>query len=220
MSSQSTTTPPRDTIAPASVVGVDLGVKQLLVAAPADAGAEVSNALAVGGGVERDLYDSLGDTLNRLDELPADTGEVTATTVEEYRSLLRQRFALAAYSAVEYADRHDADVIALENIEYEDGTLLECAQGATKAGEWVLPAFRDRLEATLRAEGHRVERVDAAYTTQRCHICGQVGDVSRATISCTNAGCVVDAVCRDRSAAVSIANRVTNENKSEQASSE
>lgn len=193
----------------ATAIGVDLGVKRLLVAAPADAGPDVPNALAVGGGVERDLYDALGDTLNRLASQPVDTTEAEREAVETHRSLLRQRFALAAHALVEYADRHDADVVALEDIEYEDGTLAECARGPTKAGEWVLPAFRERLEATLAAEGYRVERVDATYSTQRCHVCGELADLSRATITCETEGCPVDAVCRDRSAAVTLAGRAT-----------
>lgn len=208
MSSQPTTTSTAIT-AETTVVGVDLGVKRLLVAAPDDAGPDVSGALAVGGGVERDLYDGLGDTLSRLDSHPVETTEAEAEAIERYRSLLRQRFTLAAQSLVEYADRHDADVVALEDIEYEGGTLAECARGRMKAGEWVLPTFREHLEATLAAEGFQVERVDAAYSTQECHVCGELTDVSRATITCETEGCPVDGICRDRSAAATLANRAT-----------
>jgi len=96
---------------------------------------------------------------------------------------------------------------ALEDIAYEGGPLAACARGRTKAGEWVLPTVRDRLEATLAVAGHRVEYVDAARSTQECHVCGAAADVSRATIACPVPDCPVDEVCRDRSAAVTIARR-------------
>ena len=190
-----------------TVVGVDLGVKRLLVAAPADAGPDIVDTLTVGGGVERALYNALGDTLNRLDGQHADTIDAEHQTVERYRSLLRQRFVLAAASLVEYADRVGADTIALEKLDERAGTLAECARGQTKAGAWVLPAFRDHLESTLAAEGYSVEHVDARYTTQRCHCCGELADVSRATITCETDDCPVETVCRDQSAAVTIAKR-------------
>jgi len=207
MSSTPEATGTRVSTAGYTPIGVDLGVKRLLVAAPADADPDVSDALVVGGGAERDLYNGLGDTLARLDELAVDTDEAEAEAVETYRSLLRQRFDLAAQALVKYADRHDADVVALEDIGYESGMLAECARGRTKAGEWVLPAFRGHLEAVLAAEGYRVERVDATYSTQRCHVCGELADVSRATITCETDDCPVGRVCRDRSAAVTIAGR-------------
>jgi transposase len=207
MSSQSTTTSAPVT-PETTVIGVDLGVTRLLVAAPDDAGPDVPDALVVGGGIERDLYDGLGDTLNRLDSHPAETTEAEAEAIKRYRSLLRQRFTLAAQSLVEYADHHDADIVALEDIEYEGGTLAECARGRTKAGEWVLPTFRDHLEAALGAKGFQVERVNAAYSTQQCHVCGELTEVSRATISCDTEDCPVDGICRDRSAAATLAKRI------------
>jgi transposase len=207
MSSQSTRPPTTGIPETATAVGVDLGVKRLVVAATADAGPDVTDALVVGGGVERDLYDGLGDTLTQLDSHRVDTTEAEQQAIEQYRGLLQQRFALAAQSVVEYADRHDADVVALENIDYEGGTLAECARGRTKAGEWVLPTFRDRLEATLAAEGFHAERVDHTYSTQQCHICGELADVSRATITCKTPSCPVDDICRDRSAAATLAKR-------------
>lgn len=190
-----------------TAIGVDLGVKRSLVAAPPDPDPDVSDALVVGGSVERDLYDGLGDTLARLDELAVSTDEAEAETIETYRSLLRQRFGLAVHALVEYADRHDADVVAFEDVNYKRGALAECARNRTKASEWVLPALRERLEVTLAAEDYRVERVNAAYSTQRCHVCGELSDLSPATITCETEGCPVDAVCRDRSAAVTIAQR-------------
>lgn len=190
-----------------TVIGVDLGVKRLLVAAPADSDPDVPEPLVVGDGVERDLYNALGDTLGRLDRRAVDTAEAEAQAVESYRSLLRQRFGLATDALVEYADQLGADVVALEDLQYESGTLAECARGATEAGQWVLPAFRDRLEATLAAEGYHVKRVDATYSTQQCHVCGEIADVGRGTILCETADCPVGRVCRDRSAAVTLAQR-------------
>lgn len=194
-----------------AVIGVDLGVRRLAVAAPVTAGPEVASALVVPGGVERDLFDGLGDTLRRLDGQAGDTTAAEQQAVESAHALLRQRFGLAARALVEYVDRIGADVVALEDIEFSGRTLSASARGRTEAGEWVLPALRDYVEATLEVEGVRVERVDASHTTQECHRCGQLADVRPATISCEVEICPVDTVCRDRSAAVSIARRVSSD---------
>jgi transposase len=85
--------------------------------------------------------------------------------------------------------------------------LTECARGQTEAGAWILPTLRDRLEDALSTEDYRVERVDATYSTQRCHVCEGLADVGQATISCETENCPVDAVCRDRSAAATLARR-------------
>jgi hypothetical protein len=197
-----------DVTAPA--VGVDLGVKRLLVAAPATDEPDVPNALVVEGGVERELYDSLGDTLTRFDQL-AETTEAEAQAVQACRSMLHQRFDLGAERLLEYLNRVDADLVALEDTTYDCRSLAECARGRTKVGSWLLPTFRDYLENRLAAGGYQVERVDAAYTTQRCHVCGELTDVGNATISCETGSCPVDAVCRDRSAAATIAQRGVNQ---------
>jgi transposase len=193
--------------ATATVVGVDLGVKRLLVAAPATDDPAVEDALVVDGGVERALYDSLGDTLTRFDQL-AETTEAEAQAVQACRSMLHQRFDLGAECLLEYLDRVGADVVALEDTTHDCGSLAECARGRTKVGSWLLPTVRDYLEDTLAAAGYQVDRVDAAYTTQRCHVCGELADVGNATISCETADCPVDVVCRDRSAAATIAGRI------------
>jgi len=204
MSSDSTMTPTTRTL---TVIGVDVGVKQLLAAAPVTADPDVAKALVVDGGVARALFDGLGDTLARLDELGVDSTAVTSEALANYRQLIYQRFGLATAALQEHLEHHDADAVALEDLEQEDRTLEECARGETKAGGWLLPAFLDRLEDALTSAGYRVERVDPKYTTQECHVCGELAEVSDATIACETPDCPVDVVCRDRSAAVSIAKR-------------
>lgn len=189
-------------------IGVDLGVKRLLVAAPNTAGPDVEGGLVAGGEVERGLYNALSDTLDRLAERPEDTHEAEQLAIEQYRAMLNQQFALAAASLVEYAEQQDADIVVLEDLTFNSGPLAVCARGATKAGEWVLPAFREKAESVLRARGFQVERVTAEKTTQECHVCGQLAQVGKATIRCETEHCPVSRVCRDHSAAVSIAKRV------------
>jgi len=77
--------PPRTATIDAServtVVGVDLGVKRLVTAAPATAPPDVRGALTIDGGHTRDLFDALGDTLNRLDGQSVDTDPAATETV-------------------------------------------------------------------------------------------------------------------------------------------
>jgi len=191
-----------------TAVGVDLGIKTLLTAAPADADAEVSDAFTAGGDIERELYQTLGQTLTRLDELDVDTTAAEARATQAYGDLIRQRVQAATVALLKYVEEVDADVVAVEEIAHNRKPLAECARGPTEVDSWLFPVVRDRIEWELRCAGYRVERVSRKYTTRQCHVCGQLARMESATISCATDDCPVDVVCRDRSAAVSIAGRV------------
>lgn len=191
-----------------TVIGVDLGIKTLLTAAPAGAGPDVSEAFTAGGGIERELYQTLGRTLTRLDELDVDTTTAETRATKAYGALLRQHVQEATAALLEYVEAADADVVAVERLDHNRRPLAECARGASEVDSWLFPVVRDRIEWDLRCAGYRVERVSRKYTTRQCHICGDLATMERATISCTTDDCPVDDVCRDRSAAVTIAGRV------------
>jgi len=191
----------------ASHTADDLGVKRLLVAAPADTGPTIPDAHVADGGVSKDLFDGLGATLAAFDQFRTDTSEAEAQTVADYRRLLRQRIGLAIVDLLDYLEDIGADVVAVEDRQFHDRDLVECARGTAKAGEWLLPTVREHLEATLPREGYQVRRVPVEYTTQQCHVCGELVDVGEATVRCDVEACPVDRVCRDRSAAVTIARR-------------
>jgi len=183
-------------------------VKRLLVAASADAGPDVEDALVVDGGIERDLFNALDDTLGRLEDHSVDTTAVETETVEQYYSLLFQRFVFAVRSLDAYVGRRGADVVALENITSQ-GTLAACARGPTKVGGWRASQLSAAVwRATLATEGVRVERVDAVDSTQECYVCGELAEVRCGMIKCETDGCPVNVVCWDRSAAVTPAQRV------------
>ena len=184
----------------AEVVGVDLGVKRLLAAAPASSGPDVTNAIVVDGLGVSELYERLGETLNGLEE-----GE--AHIAMPYRELLPRRFGVAAAALLDYVAEIGTGVVALEDFPHDRQPLAECARSGEKVGWWVLPELRHRLEADLAAAGYRVKRVSPKYTTQQCHVCDELASIGDDAISCTTETCPVDTVCRDRSAAVSIAKR-------------
>ncbi|QLC35753.1 transposase (plasmid) [Halarchaeum sp. CBA1220] len=186
-------------------------MKRLAVAAPADADPDVAGALVAGGGVERKLYNLLGNSLGALASQPIDTYEFEGALVEAYRARLTERARVVTASVVEYVTQVGADVVALEDIDYADRPLAECARGDVEAGDWLLPWFRACLEAALAAVGVRVERVDPTDSTRECHVCGALTDVGRATIRCETPDCPVNRVCRDRSAAVTLARRAGGE---------
>jgi transposase len=74
-------------------------------------------------------------------------------------------------------------------------------------GAWLLPTFRKALVERANEVGLPVARVDPSGSTQECHSCGEVGDVGSKMLKCTTPDCPVGEVCRDRSAALTIAQR-------------
>jgi hypothetical protein len=99
--------------------------------------------------------------------------------------------------------------VGVEHLNTSRTPLVECLRSRTGVDEWFVPALQQRLTAALLAEGYRVEYVDPDSTTRLCHRCSSEADVRPNTIQCTTETCPVETVCRDRSAAVTIAQRAT-----------
>lgn len=192
----------------AAVVGVDLGVRNLLVAAPADAAADVEDALVVEGEFVRALYDELGAVTRRLQTMTGDTRTAEAETFCWYHDRIMQCFARASARVLDYLHDRRASVVVLEDLTYPFTPLEECRRGEADVGSWLLPAFQRRLAVVCEAAGYSVEFVDPEYTTQECHGCGVHGERLRGgRLKCINDACPVDEECRDKSAAVSIGQR-------------
>lgn len=189
------------------VVGIDVGVKRLLVAAPASAGPDVETALVVDGEPVRALFDGLEGAMDALEASPDATGGEAQRLREHYRDRLHARFGDAVERTLAFVDALDADVVALEDLNAGLPSLATVLERGGQDMEWILPMLQARLEASLEAGGYAVAYVDRDYTTRACHHCEQFAAVEDDTIVCTTADCPVDEVGRDRSAAVSIARR-------------
>lgn len=188
-----------------NIVGVDVGVKTMFAAAPANAPPEVDTAIAVEGEEQRELLDEFKHAYTH-----AGSGNQT-TVLERYRDRLLNGLADAVAELLAFLEALDAGVVALEDLGHEHMTLSEWSDSGRDHSAWMLPEILARLEEVLTAEGYRVEHVSPENTTTECHYCLQNGAVGRATLSCTEENCPVDRVSRDRSAAVSVANRAADD---------
>lgn len=178
-------------------VGVDVGRRNLLTLAPATAGPEVDDALALGNRGIEGHYSELRERYERgrgVDETLADQLDAVLTAT--------------AHEALSYVETFDAPVVlVLEDIGYTERSLAECVREQLGVDCWSLPSIQQRLVEVATEANVPVATTTERYTTKECHICGMHSKVRDETIRCTNDSCPVGSVNRDRSAAVSIAKR-------------
>lgn len=202
MSTPSTThTHPHATREPttdSSVVGVDLGLQRLLVAAPPTDDPEIESALVVDGRPSWALFDE-------LDERPNPPADVT----ERYADLIDSHLQLAADRFATYLDRHQPDAVAIEHLSYPDyDGLADAISSPADAGAYLIPAMRERVIETAHARDVSIADVARGRTSQECHVCGAPATKRRNyTLRCETDDCPGDGVCSDRAAAVAIAKR-------------
>jgi len=186
-------------------VGVDVGTKQLVTAATAadpHGGPAVDERKYI-----RHLYSEFCSATHRLSVAPEYDETTIADLVDRYWPLFKTTFTLAAEEVINYAQQHESSVIVLEDLQMEQQPLRACRDGRVQLPTWCPPAVQGVLAKRAVEAGLAVIYVDAHNTTRECHRCGKVGELEWDQFSCTNDDCPIDEVCRDRSAAVSIANR-------------
>jgi len=189
-----------------TAVGVDVGVRHLYAAAPGTAGDEIEDATVLGGDHIRRRLDTLAEATGALQATRFDTTEAEAQVFAAVWGQLYGQLHSAAARVLEYVQEHPAPVVVLEDLPYTGFTLWE-RRLADKPGVWLLPTLQDVLSFRAATAGVPVVFVDPEYTTQQCHLCGKLAHMENETIQCTTADCPVGEVCRDKSAAVSIARR-------------
>lgn len=184
-------------------VGVDVGVTNLAVAAPADG--DPAGALVVDGEPVREQFEHLVEAATALEwAFPDSTGQ--AAVVAAFYHRLRAQLGGAAVRVLDYVREHTAPALVVEDLAYSGHPLWAFRHGGD-VGTWLLPAFQSVLVDHAVAAGIPVAYVDRDFTTKECHECGQLARQDSATIVCTTDDCPVDEVGRDRSAALSIARR-------------
>jgi len=179
-------------------VGVDIGLHQLLVVAPASAGADLDAARAFHTDGLRQRYAELRD---RHDDPDGVRGDPIA-------DWLHGRVDGLAEEAVAYARAFELPLLAIEKLPHPAWSLTECVVDDAELPCWAFQAVQSRLVEHASEAGMPVVATNAKYTTQQCHACGQFAHVEDETIRCTTDECPVGRACRDRSAAVTIAKRV------------
>jgi hypothetical protein len=191
-------------------VGIDLGVRHLLTAAPATTGLEINDALVVDGELERLLFEELRATMRRLEASDTITRTMEAAVFVRYHDRLLERFANAVAQLLNYLETFPrTPVVVLEDLDQPPRSLVECRRGGVDVGTWLLPAFQHRVVQATESCGYRVEFVDRDGTTKECHACEQQDThIGPSHLVCNNDDCPLDHVCRDQSAAVTIAKRI------------
>jgi len=188
-------------------VGVDVGTRQLFVATTLADG--VDGALAEPGAYVQALHSEFVAATQRINQPAGDAIDDTTLgqLVARYWPKLRAAFVQAADRVLEYARQQPAPVLVCEDLAQQHQPLVACRHGRVRTGTWVPPVARAILVERAVDAGIPVATVDPTYTSQECHICGEQGDLGGDDLVCTTDGCPVDAVDRDRSAAVTIAKR-------------
>lgn len=185
-------------------IGVDVGTCQLVTVASADA--TPADAVAVAGGRVRDLYSEFTNATQRLARRP-DHAECLGDVVARYWPRFRRHFRAAADVVLAEARRWPAPVVALEDLWHEHRPLVACRHGNVCPETWIPTAVHSIVAERVVDAGLPVVYVDPSETSRRCHECGARGALAAHTLRCETPACPVGRVDRDRSAALSIAQR-------------
>ncbi|MGB9931555.1 zinc ribbon domain-containing protein [Haloarcula amylolytica] len=185
-------------------IGVDVGEKRLVAAAPADA--DPDEAFVIDGEPLRERYDILVEATRALQGAWFDTTRGEAQLFAAMYHQLRPQVFNAAHRLVRYADEFATPLLVLEDLGHDVRPLWDW-RTATELGAWVLPALQTAIAEVALEVGLPVTYVNPKYTTQQCHECLELGRLEGGDVVCTTDDCPVEAVCRDRSAAVTIAGR-------------
>lgn len=190
-------------------IGVDVGEHRLVTAAPVDGAPE--EAFTIDGEPLRDTYRELTAACSALNEVGVDTSRaetqlVYAFWVRRLKGIVHD----AAHQVVEWARSFPAPVLVLEDLGYGEWTLWERRYAGSNAGTWMMPALQAVLQERAVDAGIPVARVAPERTSRECHRCGADGELGAATLRCPAEDCPVERVCRDASAALSIAARFRN----------
>ena len=187
-----------------TTIGVDLGVKHLVAAAPVNG--SVASAFTINGDHIRNRHDILVEAMTALDSAIFDTSDGQRQLFAAMWQQFRGQLFDAAVRVIRYVRRFNRPILVLEDLSTCRQSLWE-NRTAADVGTWVLPALQQAIIAKADDAGIPVRYVDPKYTSQECHNCGDLGHLENDTLECMSTGCPVETVCRDRSAALSIAQR-------------
>lgn len=181
-------------------IGVDVGRRKPLVLAPATDDPEIEEVHEVDVDHLEDYYQVL--THRRASGFEKD--HTDAALADRLQALVED----AAAEALAYAETFEMPVLVLEDLDYSERSLDAATASGASPDCWFFPAVHEQLTEHARGVGIPVVKTSPKYTTQQCHLCGELAQVHRGEVHCTTDTCPAESVCRDRSAAATIANRV------------
>lgn len=191
-------------------LGVDVGEKRLAAVAPA--GSDPEDAFIHDGDYVREAFDQLAARQRQLRDAPFGTEAAQRELFALSWILLRQYLKNAANHVVEHAKSFERPVLVLEELRGSPTPLWEWRRERENLGTWLVPTFVEVLREHADEHGIEAFTVDATRSTRLCHRCEHYGELeddpqAADVLECTNESCPVDVVCRDRSAALTIAQR-------------
>lgn len=190
---------------PGTPVGVDIGVKNLIAAATA--GSDPASALVIEGEHIRDRHELLAQGMRALQWVDFDTTDGEAQLFAAFWQQVRAQIYEAAVRVVRYARQFVAPTVVLEDLSFCESSLWE-RRTAPEVSVWLLPTIQHAIAEKARGAGLPVAYVDPEGTTRECHRCGAATVIDQDFVKCAAEGCPAGEVQRDRSAAVTIAERV------------
>jgi len=203
----SSTTPPQAAVRPAvsgdsplragTPVGVDVGLRNLLAVAPASASADISE-----GAVFDD--DRIEEYYTTLEHVPDPSGHTATILAHKLHRVLND----VAQDVVAYTESFDVPLLVLEDLGYPDRSLSDCIESGAAVECWLYPAVQRAVIEAAADAGIPVVAANEKHSTQQCHGCLDFARVGDETIQCTTEDCPVETVCRDLSAAVTVAQRI------------
>jgi IS605 OrfB family transposase len=158
----------RNTAEDGTVLGVDLGIKNLAVTSTASffSGRELTHDLREFEKVRAGLQQTGTRSAHRTLE------QSSGRELRYVRDVLHR----ASNAIVDEALRYDCDVIA-----FEDLTDIRDRTGASWGHKWAFRTLYEQVEYKAEAVGISVKQVGSAYTSKRCAECGFTADENRSS---------------------------------------
>jgi hypothetical protein len=193
------TDPGRPNFSERYVIGVDVGVKNPAAYVVWDTENKEIVERSLLGQRARSLNNKIKRTKTQVASLKRKGKDEEAVSHREHLSNRRRE--LSIFIAQELADvswRYGNAIVSFEDLSHIKNTM--------KHGRWFRGEIYRRTRDMVEADGGRVMKVNAAYTSQRCHVC-------QADLDMSNYGSPVCESCgithhRDLNAAANIAQRV------------
>src|SRR6056297_1861249 len=156
----------RNTAEDGTVLGVDLGIKNLAVTSTAYffSGRELTHNLREFEKVRAGLQQTGTRSAHRTLE------QSSGRELRYIRDVLHR----ASNAIVDEALRYDCDIIAFENL-----TDIREQTGASWGHKWAFRTLYEYVEYKAESVGVSVKQVGSAYTSQRCSECGFTADENR-----------------------------------------
>ena len=188
-------TPADETAEDGTVLGVDLGVRNIAV---------TSTAQFFSGKELQHVCRQHAKRRRSLEEVGTRSAHLTARRLAgRERRYIENTLHVVSLEIVNEALCYDCSVIALEEL----GGIYEAISEAEFAEWWAYRRLADFIEYKAEARGIRVEYVDSRNTSKQCSECGHCGERNRRTrprFECANCGSTSNA---DYNAAKNVALR-------------